>query len=68
MSLDDLERAERAERAILSFTQQVFPVEYEKLGLAPPTVPRRMYRLDPELMDGLIRIGECCQKQPFLKT
>ncbi|KAK0134727.1 hypothetical protein N1851_029616 [Merluccius polli] len=57
MSLNNLEKAERA---IISFTQrQVFPVEYEKLGMAPPTVPKRssIYRLDPMLKDGLIRIG-----------
>ena len=57
MSLDDLEKAERA---ILSYTQrQVFPIEYEKLGMAPPNVPKssRIYRLDPMLKDGLIRIG-----------
>ena len=57
ISLDDLEKAERA---ILSFTQrQVFPVEHEKFGMAPPTVPKssRIYRLDPMLKDGLTRIG-----------
>ncbi|KAL0177460.1 hypothetical protein M9458_026354, partial [Cirrhinus mrigala] len=57
-SLNDLERAERA---ILSFTQrQTFPSEYERLGTTPPSgVPKKskIYKLDPVLKDGLIRVG-----------
>ncbi|XP_049331748.1 uncharacterized protein LOC111197647 [Astyanax mexicanus] len=57
ISLDDMERAERA---VLSFTQrQAFPVELEKLATMSPCVPKRskLYRLDPILKDGLLRVG-----------
>ena len=61
MSLDDLEKAERA---ILSFTQrQVFPIEYEKLGMAPPTVPK-----SSGFTDGLIRIGGRLSRAALLEV
>ena len=44
-----------------SFIHSTTSFEYEKLGMEPPTftVPKssRIYRLDPMLKDGLIRIG-----------
>lgn len=57
ISLGDLERAEKA---VLSFTQRkAFPDECEKLATMPPCVPKRskIYRLDPILKDGLLKVG-----------
>ena len=57
ISLDDMEKAEKA---VLSYTQkQAFPVEWKRLTTAPPCVPKRskIYSLDPILKDGLLRVG-----------
>ncbi len=50
----------RAEKAVVAFTQgQAFPNEFAKLKTAPHNVQRKstIYKLDPLLQNGLLRVG-----------
>lgn len=57
MSLEDLEKAEIA---IVQFTQsQFFPSEIEMLTTKTPEIKRKsvLYKLDPYVKDGVLRVG-----------
>lgn len=50
----------RAEKEIVSYTQrQAFPNEFEKLKITPHNVQKKstLYKLDPVIKDGLLRVG-----------
>lgn len=50
----------RAEKAVVSYTQrQAFSNEFEKLKITPHNVKKRstLYKLDPVIKDGLLRVG-----------